>query len=125
MNNKKIKNIKLQVSAPFHCKLMNNATRVMEKEIKKLEFKNFENILISNVTAKEIKDKDILKDLLVQQIESKVRWRESIKYMIDYGVNSFIEIGPGKVLSGLIKRVNKDVEVKSINTEEDIKNIKI
>ena len=125
LNTKKIKNIKLQVSAPFHCKLMNNATRVMEKEIKKLEFKNFENILISNVTAKEIKDKDILKDLLVQQIESKVRWRESIKYMIDYGVSSFIEIGPGKVLSGLIKRINRDVKVSAINKEEDISTISI
>ena len=120
-----IKNIKLPVSAPFHCKLMNNATRVMEKEIKKLEFKNFENTLISNVTAKEIKDKDILKDLLVQQIESKVRWRESIKYMIDHGVDNFIEIGPGKVLSGLIRRINRDVKVSAINKEEDISTISI
>tara|TARA_A100001011_G_C14095093_1_gene750274 strand:+ start:16 stop:948 length:933 start_codon:yes stop_codon:yes gene_type:complete len=125
LNVKKIKNIKLSVSAPFHCKLMNNATRVMEKEIKKLEFKNFENTLISNVTAKEIKDIDILKDLLVKQIESKVRWRESIKYMIDHGVGNFIEIGPGKVLSGLIKRINRDVKVSAINKEEDISIIDI
>ena len=104
---------------------MNNATRVMEKEIKKLEFKNFENTLISNVTAKEIKDIDILKDLLVKQIESKVRWRESIKYMIDHGVGNFIEIGPGKVLSGLIKRINRDVKVSAINKEEDISIIDI
>ena len=125
LNVKKIKNIKLSVSAPFHCKLMNNATRVMEKEIKKLEFKNFENTLISNVTAKEIKDINILKDLLVKQIESKVRWRESIKYMIDHGVDNFIEIGPGKVLSGLIRRINKDVKVSAINKEEDINIINI
>ena len=125
LNVKKIKNIKLSVSAPFHCKLMNNATRVMEKEIKKLEFKNFKNTLISNVTAKEIKDIDILKDLLVKQIESKVRWRESIKYMIDHGVGNFIEIGPGKVLSGLIKRINRDVKVSAINKEEDISIIDI
>ena len=125
LNVKKIKNIKLSVSAPFHCKLMNNATRVMEKEIKKLEFKNFENTLISNVTAKEIKDINILKDLLVKQIESKVRWRESIKYMIDHGVDNFIEIGPGKVLSGLIRRINRDVKVSAINKEEDISIIDI
>ena len=125
LKERRIKNIKLPVSAPFHCKLMNNATRVMEKEIKKLEFKNFENTLISNVTAKEIKDIDILKDLLIKQIESKVRWRESIKYMIDHGVDNFIEIGPGKVLSGLIRRINRDVKVSAINKEEDISIINI
>ena len=73
----------------------------------------------------EIKDIDILKNLLIKQIESKVRWRESIKYMIDHGVDNFIEIGPGKVLSGLIKRINRDVKVSAINKEEDISIIDI
>jgi len=97
----------------------------MTKELEKLEFKKGSNTLISNITADEIFNAEELKDLLVRQIENRVRWRESVINMINKDVNQFIEIGPGKVLSGLIKRVNKDVEVKSINTEEDIKNIKI
>ena len=122
---KKIKYIRLPVSAPFHCSLMNKATEIMKEELTKLSFKKGSNSLISNVTADEIFNADELKDLLVRQIENRVRWRESVINMINKDVNQFIEIGPGKVLSGLIKRVNKDVEVKSINTEEDIKNIKI
>ena len=120
-----IKNIKLPVSAPFHCKLMNKATQVMNEEIKKLNFNEFKNILISNVTGKEISNINELKDLLVRQIENRVRWRESVLLMIDKGVNQFIEIGPGKVLSGLVKRIDKNVKVSAINTEEDIKLINI
>jgi len=120
-----IKNIKLPVSAPFHCKLMNKATIVMNEEIAKLNFKEPKNILISNVTGKEISNSSELKDLLVKQIESRVRWRESVLLMIDKGINQFIEIGPGKVLTGLIKRIDKNVKVSAINTEEDIKLINI
>ena len=120
-----IKNIKLPVSAPFHCKLMNKATLIMNEEISKLSFKEPKNILISNVTGKEISNSNELKNLLVKQIECRVRWRESVSLMIDKGVNQFIEIGPGKVLSGLIKRIDKNVKVSAINTEEDIKIINI
>ena len=120
-----IKNIKLPVSAPFHCRLMNKATIVMSEEIKKLNFKESQNILISNVTGKEISNSSDLKDLLVKQIESRVRWRESVLLMIDKGISQFIEIGPGKVLSGLIKRIDRNVKVSAINTEEDIKLINI
>jgi len=120
-----IKNIKLSVSAPFHCKLMKKATDVMTNEITKLEFKDPKNILISNVTGKEVTSSSLLKDLLIKQIESRVRWRESVMLMINKGVNKFIEIGPGKVLSGLIKRIDKNVKVSAINNEEDIKLIDI
>ena len=120
-----IKNIKLPVSAPFHCKLMSKATLVMNEEIAKLNFKEPENKLISNVTGKEISDSNELKDLLVKQIESRVRWRESVLLMIEKGVTQFIEIGPGKVLSGLVKRIDKNVKVSAINNEEDIKLINI
>ena len=120
-----IKNIKLPVSAPFHCKLMSKATLVMKEEIEKLNFKEPENKLISNVTGKEISDSNELKDLLVKQIESRVRWRESVLLMIEKGVTQFIEIGPGKVLSGLVKRIDKNVKVSAINNEEDIKLINI
>ena len=120
-----IKNIKLPVSAPFHCELMSKATLVMNEEIAKLNFKEPENKLISNVTGKEISDSNELKDLLVKQIESRVRWRESVLLMIEKGVTQFIEIGPGKVLSGLVKRIDKNVKVSAINNEEDIKLINI
>ena len=120
-----IKNIKLPVSAPFHCKLMNKATIVMNEEITKLNFNEPENVLISNVTGKEISNSEELKKLLIKQIESRVRWRESVLFMIDKGINQFIEIGPGKVLSGLVKRINKDIKISAINTEEDIKSINI
>ena len=97
----------------------------MKEEIEKVKFFEGENKLISNVTAAEIPSKDELKKLLIDQIESRVRWRQSVINMIDKGVNHFIEIGPGKVLSGLIKRINKDVKINSINSEIDIKDLNI
>ena len=125
LKSKNIKFIKLPVSAPFHCQLMNNATKVMRKEIANLNFDDSKNILISNVTADEIRDKDHLKKLLIDQIESRVRWRESVINMIKNGVNQFIEIGPGKVLSGLVKRIDSAVKINTINTESDIKELNI
>jgi len=120
-----IKNIKLPVSAPFHCNLMNKATNIMNDELNKLNFNEGENKLISNVTANEISNIDELKELLVKQIENRVRWRESVINMIGNGVNHFIEIGPGKVLSGLVKRISKEVKIDTINNEGDIEGLKI
>ena len=122
---KKIKNILLPVSAPFHCSLMSKATDIMKKHINELNFKEGTNNLVSNVTAKNLSDPNQIKNLLIQQIENRVRWRESILNMINENINQFIEIGPGKVLSGLIKRINKDVKTISVNTEDDINNLKI
>ena len=124
LKSKNIKNIKLPVSAPFHCQLMNNATKIMRNEIQKLNFQESKNRLVSNVTAKEISNKEELKSLLIDQIENRVRWRESIINMIDEGVNHFIEI-TGKVLSGLIKRIDKNVKINTINNESDIKDLKL
>ena len=120
-----IKCIKLPVSAPFHCKLMNNATKIMLIEIQKCDFKNPKNTLISNVTSQEVNNASLLKELLVKQIESRVRWRENVNLMLEKKIKHFIEIGPGKVLSGLVKRIDKDVIINSINSEEDIKKINI
>ena len=119
------KSIKLPVSAPFHCSLMNKATQIMSKELKELNFIQSENKLISNVTAKEISSTDELKDLLIKQIENRVRWRESVINMINNDVNHFIEIGPGKVLSGLVKRINKEVKISTINNQGDIEGLEI
>ena len=120
-----IKNIKLPVSAPFHCSLMNKTTNIMREELNKLNFMNGGNKLISNVTAKEISNTDELKDLLIKQIENRVRWRESAINMINNDINHFIEIGPGKVLSGLIKRISKEVKIDTINNQGDIESLKI
>ena len=120
-----IKNIKLPVSAPFHSALMNKATKIMTEELNKLNFKNGQNKLISNVTANEIKDPDQLKSLLIEQIENRVRWRESVINMINSEVTHFIEIGPGKVLSGLVKRINRNVKINTINSQSDIESLKI
>tara|TARA_B100000963_G_C22587905_1_gene654032 strand:+ start:70 stop:996 length:927 start_codon:yes stop_codon:yes gene_type:complete len=125
LKSRSIKNIRLPVSAPFHCKLMKQATKIMKSELDKTRFNDSINTLISNVTAKEIIDKENLKKLLIEQVENRVRWRESVNYMIQNEVKHFIEIGPGKVLSGLIKRINKDVKINSINSEIDIKELDI
>ena len=125
LKDNKIKNIKLPVSAPFHCSLMSKATMVMTEELQKINFKQSKNILISNVTAEEISNTEDLKNLLIKQIEKRVRWRESILNMINKGVSQFIEIGPGKVLSGLVKRINKDVKISSINSQSDIESLNI
>jgi [acyl-carrier-protein] S-malonyltransferase len=120
-----IKNIKLPVSAPFHCSLMNKATNIMSEELNKLNFIEGKNKLISNVSANEISNTTELKELLVKQIENRVRWRESVINMINSGINHFIEIGPGKVLSGLVKRISKEVKIDTINSQGDIESLKI
>ena len=125
LKEKSIKNIKLPVSAPFHCSLMSKATNIMSEELNKLSFLQSENKLISNVTANEIRDTDELKDLLIKQIENRVRWRESVINMINNDVNHFIEIGPGKVLSGLVKRINREVKISTINNQGDIESLEI
>ena len=121
--NKK-KSIFLPVSAPFHCSLMKSAAEKMKDKILKTNFKKPNKEIISNVTARPVTDTEIIKKLLIDQISSKVRWRESLLYMVENGVNEFIEIGPGKVLSGLAKRISGNINVKSINTIEDIKSLK-
>ena len=125
LKEKNIKNIKLPVSAPFHCKLMSKATNIMKNEIENANFQKGVNILISNVTANETSDIEELKKLLINQIENRVRWRESVKNMIANEINHFIEIGPGKILSGLIKRIDKNVKINTINNDSDIKDLKI
>ena len=125
LKEKNIKNIKLPVSAPFHCQLMSKATNIMKNEIENANFQKGVNILISNVTANETSDIEELKKLLINQIENRVRWRESVKNMIANEINHFIEIGPGKILSGLIKRIDKNVKINTINNDSDIKDLKI
>ena len=121
---KKIKSIPLKVSAPFHCSLMKPAAEVMKNKLKNIKFKTSSFPLIYNVTANPKKDEDDVKRLLINQIVSPVRWRESIIYMSNSGVTDFIEIGPGKVLTGMVKRTIKNANCFSINSIADIKSLK-
>ncbi len=122
LKKKKKKGIILPVSAPFHCSLMKKAAENMRDKIEKTNFLPPKPNVISNVTAKEVADVDRIKPLLIDQITKKVRWRESVDYMIKEGVDEFLEIGPGKVLSGLVKKINKNVKVSNINSIGDLKN---
>ena len=119
----KIKYIKLPVSAPFHCPLMKNATNDMKSIILETEFKDPTHNIISNVTAKPVSSSDQIKKLLIEQIEMPVRWRESVLNMIGSGINQFIEVGPGKVLSSLVKRIDRNINSNHINILADIKNL--
>ena len=119
----KIKYIKLPVSAPFHCPLMKNATNEMKSIILETEFKDPTHNIISNVTAKPVSNSDEIKKLLIEQIEKPVRWRESVLNMIGSGINHFIEVGPGKVLSSLVKRIDRNINSNHINTLADFKNL--
>jgi len=122
LKKKRKKGILLPVSAPFHCSLMKKAAENMKDKIESTNFLKPKPNIISNVTAKEETDVNRIKPLLIDQITSRVRWRESVDYMINQGVKEFLEIGPGKILSSLVKKINKDVKVSNINSIEDIKN---
>ncbi len=122
LKEKKIKSIPLKVSAPFHCSLMKPAANIMKDKIKNTKFKEPQFKIVNNVNANIETNPENIKSLLVDQIFSTVRWRESILKMNSTGVKNFIEIGPGKVLSGMVKRTLKDVNSFSINSIADIKN---
>jgi len=124
LKKKSIRSIILPVSAPFHCSLMKNAEENMKSKITDAVFKKPNPGIISNVTAKIENDPATIKELLIKQITSTVRWRESLEYMINNGIDEFIEIGPGKVLSGLVKRTNRKIKISNLNSLEDINNYK-
>ena len=116
-----IRCIPLKVSAPFHCSLMKPAAQIMNEKIQNVNFKVPNKEIFTNVNASPEKDPQVIKKLLVDQIFSTVRWRESIINMQNNGISNFIEIGPGKVLTGMVKRTIKNVNCFSINSIADIK----
>ena len=115
--------IPLSVSAPFHCSLMKSAATKMQNKINLTNFDIPKHEIISNVTSSPEKDPKIIKELLIKQIYSSVKWRESIIHMSKNNVTNFFEIGPGKVLTGMIKRTLKNTNCFSINSIDDIKSI--
>lgn len=113
--------IPLKVSGPFHTSLLEEASIKLEKELENIEFSEFKIPVLSNVTADVINDKSDLKDLLVKQVRSSVRWSEIINKMIDMGVDTFIELGPSRTLTSFIREISR--EVKTYNVE-DMKSLK-
>ena len=116
--------IDLNVSAPFHCKLMEEAAIKMNSEINKTSFNEFKIPVISNVKAIPCINVSEFKSLLSQQITMTVKWRETILFMENKGVKRIFEVGPGKVLSGLVKRITKNIECFSIQNPDDMDNLK-
>ena len=106
--------IKLNVSAPFHCSLMMPAQEQLALDLEKVEFKDLRVPLVTNVDASVIETADKVADSLVRQVSAPVRWRESIELLIQKGVDRFIEVGPGKVLSGLVRQINRDVRCMNV-----------
>jgi [acyl-carrier-protein] S-malonyltransferase len=124
LKEKKIKSIPLKVSAPFHCSLMKPAAEAMREKINNTKFTNPYLQIINNVNAKPETNPVIIKKLLIDQIFSTVKWRESLINMSSQGVINFIEIGPGKALTGMVKRTINNANIFSINSIADIKNLK-
>ena len=124
LKEKKIKSIPLKVSAPFHCSLMKPAAIYMRDKINKIDFKKPNYEIVSNVNADTVSDPEEIKKFLVQQIYSSVKWRETILRMSKEKIQNFIELGPGKVLTGMVKRTIKNVNCFSINSIADIKILK-
>ena len=114
--------IRLGTSGPFHTEKLEKASQELRKELEKYEFKITDKKVIKNIDAQEYTKKDEIKDILAKHVMSSVRFSKSIQNMIDQGVDTFIEIGPGKVLSGLVKRINKEVRIYNIQDEESLEN---
>ena len=123
LKEQKIKAIPLKVSAPFHCSMMKPAAEIMKEKIEKTKFNNPSFQIINNVNAEAVNKSEVIKDLLVKQIYSPVKWRESIININRLGVKNFVELGPGKALTGMVKRTVKDVNCYTINSVSDIKNV--
>jgi [acyl-carrier-protein] S-malonyltransferase len=110
----------LPVSAPFHCALMRPAALAMEAALKHVVIRRPKPPLVANVTASAVADPETIRNELVAQVTGTVRWRESVAYMTAQGVTRFVEVGTGKVLAGLIKRISEGVTVASVGTPADL-----
>ena len=110
----------LPVSAPFHCALMQPAAEVMAEALAAVEMAPPRVPLVANVTAEAVSDPKRISDLLVQQVTATVRWRESVFYMKEQGVTELVEIGAGKVLTTMLKRIDRDLTGQALNAPDDI-----
>ncbi len=111
----------LPVSAPFHCALMQPAAEVMAAELDKVDIERVDVPLVANVRATSISDPTTIRNLLVEQVTGSVRWRESVEFMGKQGVTEIWEIGAGKALSGMIRRINREIATRAVGTADDVK----
>lgn len=110
----------LPVSAPFHCPLMQPAADAMAERLKDVVIAPPKVSLIANVTASEVSDPDTIRRLLIEQVTGRVRWRESVLYMGENGVSSLVELGAGKILTGMVRRINREMTGSAVGTPADI-----
>lgn len=110
------RSVKLPVSAPFHCALMAPAAERLRADLAAIELAPFRVPLVSNVTARDVEDPATERRLLVEQVTAPVRWQESIEHLVARGISTFVEVGPGKVLSGLVRRIAKDATLLNVGT---------
>ena len=116
--------IPLKVSGPFHCELLKEAGKKLGEELEKIEIQTFAIPYVTNVTAQYVTESDQVKDLLVKQVSSSVRWQQCVEQMINDGVDTFIEIGPGKTLTGFLKKINRNVKALHIEKIEDLEAVR-
>ena len=116
--------IPLKVSGPFHCGLLREAGEKFGQALADVEIQKFAIPYVTNVTAQNVTEPEQVKELLVKQVSSSVRWQQSVEQMISVGVDTFIEIGPGKTLSGFVKKVNRKVKILNIKKVEDLEKLK-
>ena len=116
--------IPLKVSGPFHCELLKGAGEKLGQELKKVEIQPFTIPYETNVTAQYVTGPEQVKELLVSQVSSSVRWQQCVEHMIDNGVDTFIEIGPGKTLTGFLKKINRNVKALHVEKTEDLDEVR-
>ena len=116
--------IPLKVSGPFHCELLKEAGKKLGEELEKIEIQTFAIPYVTNVTAQYVTESDHVKNLLVKQVSSSVRWQQCVEQMINDGVDTFIEIGPGKTLTGFLKKINRNVKALHIEKIEDLEAVR-
>lgn len=114
----------LKVSGPFHCELLREAGEKLGEELKRVEILPFSTPYVTNVTAEYVTKPQQVKELLSRQVYSPVRWQQCVEKMIEEGVDTFIEIGPGKTLTGFLKKINRNVKALHIETVEDLEKVR-
>jgi len=110
----------LAVSAPFHCALMMPAQERLEKDLRKTDFSNLQVPLVTNVDADTITKGEEAREALIRQVTMPVRWQDSMRLLIDEGVNTFVEVGPGRVLVGLLRQIERSVSVLNVEDEKSL-----
>ena len=113
----------LKVSGPFHSSMLKGAGDRLKPELEKVQWVNSDIPYVSNTTAELVEDKDKILPLLVRQVSESVRWQEDVKVMTDMGVDTFIEIGPGKTLAGFMKRIDRKIKCINIETVKDMEKL--